>query len=259
MNINFQIKSRWDAKVLFEMECGSLKICLEAAVSKGAYLTGAYLTGAYLTGAYLKGAYLKGADLTGAYLKGADLTGAYLTGAYLKGAYLKGADLTGAYLKGADLTGAYLTGADLTGADLTGAYGVSKYITTPLRILLDQPGKLRAYKLVGKDLQSPMAAINGFQPIKYAVGKFYEVKNADKNEDELCSSGINVATLDWCLKEWKEGWRLLLLEFNAKDIAAIPTNTDGKFRVRKAKVVKELKLSDYDWPPAPAPVKVESK
>ena len=104
-----------------------------------------------------------------------------------------------------------------------------------------------------------MASQNGYTPIKYEVGKFYAVKNADTDESELCAAGINVATLDWCLKEWKEGWRLFLLEFHSKDIAAIPTYTDGKFRVKKAKVVKELKLADYDWPPAPALKKEEAK
>ena len=52
----FQITARITGAVLFEIECGSLKLCVEAAVKTGAYLTGAYLTGAYLSGAYLSGA-----------------------------------------------------------------------------------------------------------------------------------------------------------------------------------------------------------
>ena len=88
----FQITARITGAVLFEIECGSLKLCVEAAVKTGAYLTGAYLTGAYLSGAYLTGADLSGANLSGADLSGAYLSGAYLTGAYLSGAYLSGAD-----------------------------------------------------------------------------------------------------------------------------------------------------------------------
>src|SRR5437764_465614 len=65
-------------------------------------------------------------------------------------AYRKGADL-----RGADLSGADLRGADLRGANLRGAKGVSKYITSPLYMLLDQPGKIRAYKLVTSDLTGP--------------------------------------------------------------------------------------------------------
>ena len=120
--MKFEIKSRLNGSVLFSGEFGSLKLTLEAAVSKGAYLKGADLKGADLEGAYLRGAYLEGADLEGAYLEGAYLRGADLRGADLEGAYLKGAYLRGAYLEGADLEGAYLEGADLEGAYLRGAY-----------------------------------------------------------------------------------------------------------------------------------------
>ncbi len=91
----FEIKSRYDTSVLFSMECGSLKLCVEAAIKSRAYLGGADLRGADLRGAYLGGADLGGAYLGGAYLGGADLRGAYLGGAYLGGADLRGADLRG--------------------------------------------------------------------------------------------------------------------------------------------------------------------
>ena len=47
----FHIPSRFSDKILFEMECMSFKLCVEAAVKAGANLTGADLTGADLTGA----------------------------------------------------------------------------------------------------------------------------------------------------------------------------------------------------------------
>jgi hypothetical protein len=132
MTMKFEIKARFNAKILFEFEADSLKVAVELAVEKrvsleGAYLRGAYLRGADLRGADLEGADLRGADLRGAYLRGAYLRGAYLRGAdlrgaYLRGAYLRGADLEGADLRGADLEGADLRGADLEGADLRGAY-----------------------------------------------------------------------------------------------------------------------------------------
>ena len=68
----FHIPSRFSDKILFEMECMSFKLCVEAAVKAGANLTGADLTGADLTGADLFGANLFGANLTGANLTGAD-------------------------------------------------------------------------------------------------------------------------------------------------------------------------------------------
>src|SRR5579863_1416417 len=117
----YEIKSRFDGKVLFSLECGSLKICVEAAVKASANLSGANLSGADLSGANLSGADLSGADLRGANLSGADLSGADLRGANLSGANLSGADLSGADLRGANLRDADLRDADLRGANLRGA------------------------------------------------------------------------------------------------------------------------------------------
>jgi hypothetical protein len=117
----FEIKSRWDGRVLFALECGSLKLCVEAAVKSGAILDGAILDGARLDGAILDGARLVGAILDGARLDGARLDGARLVGAILDGARLDGAKLVGAILDGARLDGARLDGAKLVGAILDGA------------------------------------------------------------------------------------------------------------------------------------------
>ena len=139
----FEIKNRFTGKVLFSLECGSLKLCVEAAVEAGADLYGAHLysadlSGADLYGANLRGADLRGANLRGAYLRGAYLNGADLNGAYLYGAYLYGANLFGADLRGANLFGADLRGADLFGADLRGADGEKiKISKTPLQILTE--------------------------------------------------------------------------------------------------------------------------
>ncbi|HTD91155.1 MAG TPA: pentapeptide repeat-containing protein, partial [Burkholderiales bacterium] len=61
--MKFEIKHRFTGAILFALECGSLKICVEAAVKARAYLTGANLTGANLAGADLTRANLAGADL----------------------------------------------------------------------------------------------------------------------------------------------------------------------------------------------------
>jgi len=212
--MKFEIKTRLADSVLFSIETASKKLAVEVAVKQKINLTGADLTGA-------------------------DLTGAYLTGAYLTGAYLRGADLTGAYLRGADLTGADLAGADLTGADLTGAKGINPNRCTPLRILLDQPGKIRAYKLVNSGGEGPY---NG--GIEYHQGGEYQEPDANTDENVQCAAGINLATLDWCMKEWRDGYRILIAEFEATDIAVIPIATDGKFRVRKCKIVGERDLTE---------------
>ena len=102
----FEIKHRFTGNVLFSLECGSLKLCVEAAVKSGA-------------------------DLSWAYLSEADLSGTNLTRADLSGAYLSKADLSGA-----DLSGTNLTRANLIGAYLTGANGEkTKIEKTPLQIL----------------------------------------------------------------------------------------------------------------------------
>ena len=64
----FQIKCRFSGAVRFEGRFGSLRLCVEAAVSARANLAGANLDGANLAGANLAGAYLARANLAGANL-----------------------------------------------------------------------------------------------------------------------------------------------------------------------------------------------
>jgi hypothetical protein len=51
--------------------------------------------------------------------------------------------------------------------------------------------------------------------------------------------------LDWCLKNHIDGYRVLIVEFTAADIAAIPIATDGKFRLHRCKVVGEKDISNF--------------
>jgi len=148
------------------------------------------------------------------------------------------ADLSGADLRGADLSGAYLRDAYLRDADLSGAKGLNKYQTSPLYLLLDQVGKIRAYKLTNREDEGPT-----YGGITYTVGKLIEV-DADENENTQCSYGISVATLDWCILNWQPGYKIKVVEFNHQDIACIPIATDGKFRVSKCKVIREKNLNE---------------
>jgi len=277
--MKFEIKHRDSGAVLFSGGADSLRLCVEAAVKSGADLScadlscadlrgadlrgadlrganlyganlyGANLSDADLRGANLRGADLRGADLYGANLSDADLYGAHLSRADLRGADLRGADLRGANLYGANLSDADLRGANLRGADLRGAnlscanlYGATGYNPhriDPLLLLKDQVGKIRAYKLVKAD---GLAPFNG--GITYEKGKSYEVKDASTNENEQCAAGINLATLPWCMKEWQKGYRILIAEFTAKDIACIPLGNDGKFRVFRCRIVGEKDLKE---------------
>ena len=197
--MKFEIRHRYSGSVLFALETESLKMCVEAAIQGDANL---------------RGADLRDANLRDANLRGADLWGA-------------------------DLWGANLRGADLRGADLRDAKGINKHRCTPLTILLDQPGKIRAYKLVNGNMEGPYQG-----GITYKIGKSYQVDNANTDDTEHCGAGINVATLDWCTREWRDGYRILIVEFEAADIAAIPIATDGKFRLHRCTVVGEKDLKE---------------
>jgi hypothetical protein len=181
----------------------------------------------------------EGANLGSADLRYADLRFADLGYANLGSANLGSANLRFANLRFADLRSADLRSANLGSANLGSAEGVSPERSNELLLLREQVGKIRAYKLVTHDLKSPMRTDS---PITYEVGSTVQAK-ADTNEARDCGAGINLATLPWCLNEHRDGYRILVCEFTAKDIAAIP-NADGKFRVHKAKVVKELDLTE---------------
>jgi len=201
----------------------------------GANLGGADLGDADRGAANLRGANLGGADLGAANLGGANLGAANLWAANLGGADLGAANLGAANLGGANLGAANLWGADLRGANLWDAKGLAPERVNDLLLLLDQVGPIRAYKLVDSAYQSP---IQSSGKITYRMGETVEAK-ADTNPDTQCGKGINLATLPWCLKNWQPGYRVLVVEFTAKDVAAVPVG-DGKFRVSRAKVIREI-------------------
>jgi hypothetical protein len=247
-----EIKHRWSGDVLFAVEAGSLKVAIELGVQQKANLYGANLREADLREANLYGADLReanlyranlreanlyGANLREANLREADLREANLYRADLRGTDLREANLYGANLREANLHEADLRGTDLREANLRETKGVNPYRCTPLLMLLDQPGAIRAYKLVTERGEGPF---NG--GIIYEPGGEYAVDHANTDVCESCGAGINLATLDWCMKEWHESYRILIAEFTAAEIAAIPTATDGKFRVKSCRIVGEVDL-----------------
>ena len=173
----------------------------------------------------------QGADLRGDNLRGADLRSADLQGANLQDADLRGADLRSADLYGADLRSAYLYGADLRDT----IYDKVNWLRL-LGILPDATGKCRAYKLISSKGEG---VYNG--GINYLEKDKFSVPKVDKDHSKQCSYGINLATLAWCLTEYQEGRRLLLMEFNFKG-AVCPIGSDGKFRVKRC-----IKVGECDW------------
>jgi hypothetical protein len=148
-------------------------------------------------------------------------------------------DLRGSNLSYSNLRGSNLSYSDLSYSDLRGAKGISPERTTPLLILAEQVGKIRAFKLVNAEYQSPIQTSG---KLTYNVG---DTLTAKANTDPLvqCAEGISLCTLDWCLKSWRDGYHVMVCEFSAKDLACIPTATDGKFRVHQCKVIREYDLT----------------
>ena len=176
----------------------------------------------------------------------ANLSGANLSRANLSGAYLSGANLSGAYLSGANLSGANLSWANLSGANLSGASGLDPRRVNDLLMLRDQPGPIRAYKLVDSAFRSPIQSVG---KLTYRIGETLDVADADTDEAAACAAGINVATLPWVMREWRPGHHILVVEFTAADIAAIPIG-DGKFRLHRCTVVGEKDLVELGLMPA---------
>jgi hypothetical protein len=219
-----QIKKWVDGSVLHAIEADNLNAAVEMLISKSADLSGADLSGA---------------DLSGADLSWSNLSRANLYRANLYRANLSRANLYRANLYRANLSRANLYMANLSWSNLSGAYGISKYLTTPLYMLLDQPGLIRAYKLVTDKNTGPT-----YPGTIYAQGQKYEVANACCDESEQCAEGISLATLDWAMKEWRPGFKILIAEFTTQEIAAIPISSDGKFRVKSCRIVGEKDLKE---------------
>ena len=226
--MKFEIKSWYTGNILFSVETESLKLAVELGVKAKTDL---------------RSANLRSADLRYADLRYANLSSADLSSADLRYADLRYADLRYANLSSADLSSADLRYANLRSADLSSAKGINKNLITPLRILLDQPGPIWAYKLVNEEGEGPF---NG--GINYLNAKeAFSASKLDPDEMVQCGEGINLATLDWCMKEWRPSYRILIMEFFAhepKGNLVIPTATDGKFRVKQCRRVGEKNLKE---------------
>lgn len=223
-----EIKDRWTDQVIATGD-GDLKAL--AVANK------ANLYRANLRNANLYRANLRGANLSGANLRGADLRYADLHTADLRNADLRYADLNGANFHGADLGGAHLQDAVL--------YNAGHYYSDTfqhLNILQCQVNRLRAYKMVDSQYQSPISTWLGAPPLTYTVGAHVEADGLNDNRQNACGAGINVATLAWIAANWTNGNRIMVVEFDPVDVI-VPDGSDGKFRVRAVDVIEEYDKS----------------
>ena len=213
---------------------------LNSANLRSANLRSANLRSANLRSADLSYANLNSTNLSSADLSYADLSYANLRSANLNSANLRSANLRSANLRSANLSSANLSYADLSSADLSYAKGLQPKYQNALNLLKFQKGKLIAYKYVKDDFSSP---VNG--NLIYKVGKTITLKLSECSKDDTisCDRGINVADLAWCVREGNNG-NFVEVEFDVKDIVSIPYNTDGKFRIRKCKVLRSFNLKE---------------
>jgi hypothetical protein len=109
-------------------------------------------------------------------------------------------------------------------------------------------GRVRAYKYTNKDAESPFQS----PKLKYEPGKTYEIKDADTDPSSHCHKGVNVADVAWTMSSCSGDQRVFAFEFEMKDIAAIPTSTDGKFRLHRCICVEELDPKTFE-PLKPVP------
>ena len=233
MKSNPEIK-RWDNGQVI-IPAGKYTSIKEAVEKEYKDLRSADLRYADLSSADLRYANLNFADLRFANLRYADLRYADLSFANLRYADLRSANLSSANLSSANLSFANLRYADLRSADLRSIKYKEPLFLPDLYCLklLPPDTKLTFWKYL-KDGKSP------YQHFEYEVGKEYEFKDCDKDEQKDCSSGGNVATLIWCLKDSLEADEFIEVEFTTKDIIAIPYSTDGKFRVKFFRVLRKI-------------------
>ena len=150
-------------------------------------------------------------------------------------ATLSEANLSGADLFGADLSEANLSEANLSRANLSRA----KYI--PLNGQTYLPGvRYTAYKATTNKRVSIMVHSSPGDVLDYSLdGREVSVNNANTDRRVLCAAGINVATADYIMREHREK-TILLVEFDGADVAAVPYASDGKFRLHRCKVIREV-------------------
>ena len=104
--------------------------------------------------------------------------------------------------------------------------------------------EITLYKAVHKHSEKYFSDYDdGFE---YKIGEIAVPDNGfDDDVDEKCGAGINMAPLHWCLNYGREWDDIAILEMTAlRDDIVVPINTDGKVRARKAKVIREVPLSE---------------
>ena len=167
------------------------------------------------------------ADLSDANLRDANLRDADLSDANLSGANLSGSDLSCANLSNANLGGANLRGANLSGA--IGLISAIDYMQANFEKTVD--GYL-VYKTFGGQY-TPNANW------KIEKGSIIS-ENVNFNRTSDCGCGINVAKLDWVMKNYKGDIWKCLIRWEWCSGIVVPYHTDGKIRCERVELLEVI-------------------
>lgn len=101
---------------------------------------------------------------------------------------------------------------------------------------------IHAYKATTRRGRPPY---NDDGTIVYAVGYEYSERDYSTKKGEVCGKGLNVATMNWIIGDFYYeiqcgGYNVFLVSFSPKDIVCVPYRTDGKFRVKRFDVIKNV-------------------
>lgn len=250
---------------------------LEGFNFKGMDLTGISFSGMNLMGTKFKDALLCSTYFSGSYLAGASFVGmktrdvggyrsspclsfgySNLSDVNFEGCNLKScyfayslalnsnfnnadvsySDFTSSFLRDSTFVGANVQGIKTCRANLTGVVGINKANYSPTKLLIDgMVGTIQAYKLVTDEY----TGIH-YPGLYYTPGAVFENMKADKNEDNGCSFGINLATLPWCISNYRPGMRIMRVSFDRSQLACVPYDIEGVIRVTGCRVLEEVDL-----------------
>jgi uncharacterized protein YjbI with pentapeptide repeats len=201
-------------------------------------LTGSTFISCDMRGIILSRCILSDCDFTDANLEGAVLTDCIMLKTKLCGARLLGAMLGGSLCDQTDLTGAHQVGCRIWGAVLKNAIGVDLELSTPMEILLHQPGKLRAFLAVDpkETPHVPMARIiTPKEPVTVGAKGWHRHHVAMNLKRKAVEKAEGKDIPDPVIPD------LLEVEFKARDITEIPYGSIGDFLVCKFKVIRRLR------------------
>ena len=103
----------------------------------------------------------------------------------------------------------------------------------------------RAFKASQGDGRSPTYS-EGRPRLICKRGAILRVRDASTALWRKCAKGVNVATQAW-VEISHQHYKHWLVEFKPSDIACIPHNSDGKFRLFRCKVVKMVKKNHHNY------------